>query len=56
MAMTPQEFRDKMSDALDNWDTETAHANADDLMCRVLRELGYGEGVDIFESTPKWYA
>lgn len=37
-------------------DEEIGHHAADDLMCELLRELGYGEGIDIFESMPKWYA
>jgi len=31
-------------------DYEQFHAWADDLMCEVLTELGYGEGVEIFKS------
>ena len=37
-------------------DEERCHAAMDELMCDVLRQLGFGEGVDIFENTPKWYA
>lgn len=36
--------------------TEMAHILADELMCKLLRELGYGEGVDIFEEMYKWYS
>lgn len=32
------------------------HISMDYLMCTVLRELGYDEGVDIFMNTEKWYA
>lgn len=35
---------------------EVAHILADELMCKLLRELGYGEGVDIFEKMDKWYS
>lgn len=28
----------------------------DDYICEVLRALGYEEGVEIFENTPKWYS
>lgn len=31
------------------------HIQADELMCELLRELGYGEGVEIFEQMDKWY-
>lgn len=37
-------------------DRESAHVVADQYMCQVLRDLGFNEGVDIFESMPKWYA
>ena len=36
--------------------TEMAHILADELMCKLLRELGYSEGVDIFEKMDKWYS
>lgn len=39
----------------DNY-TVMAHVLADELMCKLLRELGYGEGVDIFEQMDKWYS
>ena len=39
-----------------NNDTEMAHILADELMCKLLRELGYSEGVDIFEQMNKWYS
>lgn len=39
-----------------NDNTEMAHILADELMCKLLRELGYGEGVDIFEKMDKWYS
>lgn len=37
-------------------DQETAHWMADQLMCDTLRNLGFGEGIEIFENIPKWYA
>lgn len=61
MAITPEQFKDAMikykrvySDELK--DEEHCHMTMDDLMCETLRDLGYGEGVDIFLKTPKWYA
>ena len=58
MAMTPKEFEKRMVDIKqkDGFDPENAHGKADDLMCELLRELGYGDGVKIFESMHKWYA
>ena len=56
--MTPKEFAKEMQNIclLSHDDREIAHCDADDLLCQVLRELGYGEGVDIFEEMDKWYA
>ena len=34
---------------------EERNTEMDDLICKVLRQLGYGEGVEIFENTPTWY-
>ena len=56
--MTPQEFHDAMI-ALDEkyaGDKETLHARADDLLCKVLTELGYEKGLLVYETMDKWYA
>jgi hypothetical protein len=37
-------------------DTEMAHCDADDLLCRFLGALGYDEMVTAFKSIGKWYA
>ena len=37
-------------------DPEQAHALADNLMCKTLRKLGYGLGIDIFAQMDKWYS
>ena len=36
-------------------DPEVAHYKADELMCELLTELGFGEGVEIFKEMGKWY-
>ena len=56
MLYTPQEFAQAMAELAENRDKEERHEAMDDLMCEVLREAGYGEGIDIFEDTAKWYA
>jgi hypothetical protein len=58
---TPKEFAKEMqnlSDRLDKKliDKESAHSEADALLCKVLRELGYEKGVTIFESLDLWYS
>jgi hypothetical protein len=37
------------------YDPSRAHQVADKLMCRILRKLGYGDGVEVFEKMGKWY-
>ena len=37
-------------------DLEATHLQADKLMCALLTELGYGEGIEIFKNADKWYA
>ena len=57
--MTPGEFAQRMRDIYpedDCYDPEVAHGPADDLLCEVLRELGYGEGVGTYEEAVKWYS
>ena len=55
---TPEEFTKRMQEIHNRYsdDEEVVHSEMDDLMCELLRELGYGEGVDIFDNTHKWYA
>lgn len=45
-----------MLQEVENPDVEGAHANADDILCDTLRELGFGELVDVYEKVEKWYA
>ena len=54
--MTPEEFKNKMSKLTEDDDIELRHEHMDGLLLKVLRSLGYGEGVDIFVNTKMWYA
>ena len=62
--MTPEEFYLKMVTLLsectpDGWadpEEEVLHIRMDDLMCDLLKELGYEKGVGVFERAPKWYS
>ena len=57
MMYTPDEFAAAMAEIAEKERFEDdMHEAMDDLMCEVLRELGYGEGIDIYEDTAKWYA
>jgi len=40
----------------EDMDQEIGHMEADDILCKLLAELGYQEVVDVYESLPKWYA
>ena len=55
---TPKEFAEMMKAITRKYydDKELCHYEMDRLMCDYLRMLGYDEGVDIFEETPKQYA
>jgi hypothetical protein len=56
--MSPKEFTKKMKEIAKKYegDEEAVHAKMDELMCDTLTKLGYGDGVDIFIETDKWYA
>ncbi len=40
----------------ENWDKETTHSDADDLLCELLIILGYSDVANNFEEIDKWYA
>ena len=51
------EFNKKMKYISENqWRTEDAHIEMDDVMCDTLKKLGFEKGIDIFEHTEKWYS
>lgn len=58
MAMTPTDFAVQMRRLATSEEDglEETHMKADKLMCTILREWGYSEGVDVFEEMDKWYA
>lgn len=57
MVMSPKDFEEKMQELADReFDEETRHVAMDELMCKVLIQLGYDKGVDIFDHTEKWYS
>jgi DNA-binding ferritin-like protein (Dps family) len=55
--MTPKEFAEKMKKIFKgDYSVGNAHEDADDLMCNLLKSLGYEEGIENFENAKKWYA
>ena len=53
----PAEFERRMKEIENGgrYDVPDAHGDADELMCETLEKLGYGAGVEIFNSLTKWY-
>lgn len=43
-------------DCVEAGDNETAHLEADQILLRLVRDLGYYNLADQFEAIPKWYA
>lgn len=37
-------------------DTEGAHASADEVLCDLLKTLGYADVVEAWDKIDKWYA
>ena len=50
--MPPKEFAEKMREIINNniGDAEAVREFSNDIMCDVLVELGYGEGIDIYKN------
>ena len=56
--LTPGEFATRMRELGEMYkdDEELCHVYMDELMCKVLRDKGFGKGVDVFDETAKWYS
>lgn len=54
---TPEQFKAEMEEIVQKTDGDPhdVHVVMDATLCRVLTELGYGDGVAIFEKQDKWY-
>lgn len=37
------------------WEKGREHSENDDLLCALLRELGFDEVVDMYEQTTRWF-
>lgn len=53
-----KDYTERMRKLADNNDDdiEARHVEMDDLMCEILKEMGFNELVEIFNETEKWYA
>jgi len=56
--LSPEKFAKQMRQIFHShlFDLEKAHVDADDLMCEVLKSLGYAKGVQMFEDAKIWCA
>lgn len=52
---SPADFREAMEKACKGDSMELRHLDADILMFKLLRKLGYGDAMDVFESTERGY-
>lgn len=51
-----EEIKAEMKLLINAGDTESDHAEADDLLCEALRIYGQNDLVDTYEKIGKWYA
>ena len=49
------EYVEKLRKLADLDDPEVIHGAADDLLCDLLKKLGYDEVVKCFDELPRWY-
>jgi hypothetical protein len=54
--LTPAMFAKRMNEIAKLDDEEECHTKADDLMCDLLKSLGYDRGVKTFMSMERFYA
>ena len=58
--ITPDELTHKLKEIkrkrfLKEDDIETCHLEMDELLCKTLTALGYGEAINFYRTTPKYY-
>lgn len=56
--MDKKEAEKQMQRIVDNSgnDTEAEHSNADDILCELLKSLGYRKLIKLYKDIYKWYA
>ena len=50
------EYICKMKMAIDNDNKECGHVACDEVLCDLLREIGFHNVVDVYEEQEKWYS
>lgn len=53
--MTREEAIEKLNQCHTH-DKEADHSNADDILCELLKSLGYEDVVKAWDAVDKWYA
>ena len=51
-----EEYITRMRECAENGDIEAAHSDADDILCEVLKDLGYEDLITLYHDVRKWYA
>ena len=51
-----QEWIERLRECQKDSDTESAHGDADDILCDVLETLGLNDLVEEYDKIGKWYA
>lgn len=46
----------RLEEVINDDDTESAHGNADDILCELLEKLGYKDVVETYNKVSKWYS
>lgn len=54
--MTREEAITKLKELQKGYDTESDHVDADDVICELLKSLGYEDVVKEYDAIGKWYA
>ena len=54
--MTREEAIAELIECQNNLDTEATHGIADEVLCRLLDALGYGDVVAEYDKVDKWFA
>ena len=54
--MTREEAIKRLMALVESGDVEASHIEADDILCALLRSLGYEDVVAAWDDVEKWYA
>ena len=49
-------YLERLKELEHSGDPEYAHGEADDVLCDILKYLGFEEIVEAYDKVPKWYA